>query len=97
MIAMIGSDGNQTRWALMFALATIIFYEMAVNRKLDIAENHTKVGGFVPNWVRTLTLVMTIGALIAMFWVSVGRYHQTIHPREHIQGISSPASELIAE
>lgn len=97
MIAMIGSDGNQTRWALMFAVATIIFYEMAVNRKLDIAENHTKVGGFVPNWVRTLTLVMTIGALIGMFWVSVGRYHQTIHPREHIQGISSPASELIAE
>jgi arginine:agmatine antiporter len=97
MIAMIGSDGNQTRWALMFALATIIFYEMAVNRKLDIAENHAKVGGFVPNWVRTLTLVMTIGALVAMFWLSVGRYRQTIHPREHIQGISSPASELIAE
>lgn len=97
MIAMIGSDGNQTRWALMFAVATIIFYEMAVNRKLDIAENHAKVGGFVPNWVRTLTLVMTIGALIAMFWLSVGRYRQTIHPREHIQGISSPASELIAE
>ena len=97
MVAMIGSDGNQTRWALMFAVATIIFYEMAVNRKLDIAENHAKVGGFVPSWVRTLTLVMTIGALVAMFWISVGRHRQTIHPREHIQGISSPASELIAE
>ena len=81
----------------MFAVATIIFYEMAVNRKLDIAENHAKVGGFVPSWVRSLTLIMTIGALVAMFWVSVGRHRQAVHPREHIQGISSTASELIAE
>lgn len=74
MAAMIGSDAAQTRWALMFVISTIIFYEMAVNRKLDMKEQHIKPGGCVPRWVRWLTLVMTIVALVAMFWVSVGRY-----------------------
>lgn len=74
MAAMIGSDAAQTRWALMFVISTIIFYEMAVNRKLDMKEQHIKPGGCVPRWVRWLTLVMTIVALAAMFWVSVGRY-----------------------
>lgn len=74
MIAMIGSDAQQTRWALMFVIATIIFYELAVNRKLDIEEQHIRPGGCVPCWVRHLTLIVTIAALAAMFWVSVGRY-----------------------
>ncbi len=73
MIAMIGSDGNQTRWALMFAIATIIFYELALNRKQDMKENKTRPGGFVPWWVRYLTLLITIVALVAMFWVSIGK------------------------
>lgn len=95
MIAMVGSDPDQTRWALMFAVSTIIFYELSLNRKLDIEQKNIKPGGFVPAWVRHLTLIMTIGALVGMFWVSVGKRHQIIHPREHIQGISSPASEII--
>lgn len=74
MAAMIGSDAAQTRWALMFVISTIIFYEMAVNRKLDMKEQNIKPGGCVPRWVRWLTLAMTIVALAAMFWVSVGRY-----------------------
>lgn len=90
MWAMIGSDGEQTRWALMFTISTIIFYELSVNRKLDIKEHHIKPGGFVPSWVRHLTLIVTILALIAMFWVSVGKYdNQRIHPREHMHGITS--------
>ena len=96
MVAMVGSNGEQTRWALMFAVATIIFYEMSVSRKLDIAEGKIETGGLLPNWVDTLTLIMTIGALAAMFWVSIGKDHTTpIHPREHIQGISSTASEIV--
>lgn len=80
--AMIGSDPEQTRWALMFVISTIIFYELSVNRKLDIKEKHIKPGGCVPAWVRYLTLTMTILALIAMFWVSIGRYNNTkIHSR----------------
>lgn len=90
MWAMIGSDGEQTRWALMFTISTIIFYELSVNRKLDIKESHIKPGGFVPRWVRHFTLIVTILALIAMFWVSVGQYHnQRIQPREHMHGITS--------
>lgn len=93
MAAMIGSDSQQTRWALMFVISTIIFYEMAVNRKLDIKEQHIRPGGCVPCWVRYLTLAMTVLALIAMFWISVGRYdNQVIHTREHIPGITSTAN-----
>ena len=80
--AMIGSNSEQTRWALMFVISTIIFYELSVNRKLDIKEHHIKPGGFVPWWVRWLTLGITVAALIAMFWVSIGRYrHTEVHPR----------------
>lgn len=90
MWAMIGSDGQQTRWALMFTISTIIFYELSVDRKLDIKESHIKPGGFVPRWVRHFTLIVTILALIAMFWVSVGsQNNQRIQPREHMHGITS--------
>ena len=90
MSAMIGSDGEQTRWALMFVICTIIFYELSINRKIDIAEHHIKPGGFVPAWVRHLTLLITIGALVVMFWISVGRHdNQQIRPREHIHGITT--------
>ena len=83
MAAMIGSDSEQTRWALMFVISTIIFYEMAVNRKLDIKEQHIRPGGCVPCWVRYLTLLMTILALVAMFWISVGQsQNPQIHTRE---------------
>ena len=74
LTAMIGSDPEQTRWALMFVISTIIFYELSVNRKLDIQEKHIKPGGCVPSWVRHLTLIVTVLALVAMFWVSVGDY-----------------------
>ncbi len=82
MAAMIGSNAQQTRWALMFVISTIIFYEMAVNRKLDMQEKDIRPGGCVPCWVRHLTLFMTIIALVAMFWVSVGKYDSAdLHSR----------------
>ena len=34
----------------MFVISTVIFYELAVSRKLDIKENHIKPGGCVPFW-----------------------------------------------
>ena len=89
MAAMIGSDPSQTRWALMFVISTVIFYELAVSRKLDIKENHIKPGGCVPFWVRWLVLIVTILALVAMFWISVGRYHtSSLHTRGHVQIIN---------
>ncbi len=74
LTAMIGSDPAQTRWALMFMVSTIIFYELSVNRKLDMKEQHIKPGGCVPSWVRYLTLLVTIGALVLMFFVSIDKY-----------------------
>lgn len=73
--AMIGSNSEQTRWALIFVISTIIFYELSVNRKIEIRETHVKPGGCcVPRWVRYMTLTIMIAALIAMFWVSVSDY-----------------------
>lgn len=75
LAAMIGSNSEQTRWALIFVISTIIFYELSVNRKIEIKEKHLKPGGCcVPRWVRYLTLAVTIAALIGMFWLSVGDY-----------------------
>lgn len=90
MAAMIGSDAGQTRWALMFVISTVIFYELALNRKEDIEEHHASIGGKVPGWVRYLTLIVTIAALIGTFWVSVGRHSgMLIRAREYMHGISS--------
>lgn len=78
LAAMIGSDPEQTRWALIFVISTIIFYELSVNRKIEMKEDHIKPGGRAARWVRWFTLAVTILALIAMFWVSIGRYRTDI-------------------
>ncbi len=94
MIAMIGSDGNQTRWALMFAISSVIFYELAVNRQLEITEKHLKPGGRGPCCMRYLTFGVTVVALILMFWVSVGRHkNQEIHPRAPIPALTETGAE----
>lgn len=90
LIAMIGSNSEQTRWALMFVIATIIFYELAVNRKLEIKESNIKPGGIVPAWVRYLTLLITVIALAAMFWISIGQYRAArLHPRVQIPALTT--------
>lgn len=43
----------------------------------------------MPFWVRWLVLIVTILALVAMFWISVGRYHtSSLHTRGHVQIIN---------
>lgn len=74
MWAMIGSNGEETRWALMFALACVIFYELIYSRHMDVQDNKVKPGGQVARWVNVLTLTITILALVAMFWVSIGKH-----------------------
>lgn len=70
MAAMIGSDPAQTRWALMFVIATVIFYELAENRQWEMKKHDKKIHCVVPVWVRYLTLAVTIAALVIMFWIS---------------------------
>jgi arginine:agmatine antiporter len=72
MIALIGSDGEQTRWSLVFVISTIVFFSASITRKRDIEEKHLHPGGRAPYWVRYLALGVTIVALIAMFWLSIG-------------------------
>lgn len=92
--AMIGSNSEQTRWALIFVISTIIFYELSVNRKIEIREKRLKPGGCcVPRWVRYFTLAVTIAALVAMFWVSVGDYSsQRINKFINTSAISKTAN-----
>ncbi len=70
MAAMIGSDPSQTRWALMFVIATVIFYELSENRQLEMAGKNEKITCVVPRWIRHITLLVTIAALILTFWIS---------------------------
>jgi arginine:agmatine antiporter len=71
--AMIGSDGAQTRWSLIFVITTIVFYSAAISRQRHIEESGQHPGGRTPHWIRHVSLAITIIALIAMYWVSVGR------------------------
>src|SRR5690606_14699615 len=66
--ALVGSDGNQTRWALIFVVTTIVFYALALNHKRDVEAGTVKTGGSAPRWLRYVTLAITIGALALMFW-----------------------------
>lgn len=86
MIAMIGSDPEQTRWALMFVISTIIFYELAEHRQWEMQKRNKSVRCVVPSWVRGLTLLVTIAALIATFWVSLGDEQDlTWHEKGHFR------------
>lgn len=77
LIALIGSDGSQTRWSLIFVIATIVLYSTAITRKRDIEEGHVKVGGISPIWIRWITLGVTIAVLAVTFWLTVEEEHST--------------------
>lgn len=79
MTALVGSDGSQVRWSLIFVLATIIFYSAAITRKRDIEEGRSVVGGVSPVWVRWVSLAITVAVLFVTFWLTVE--HHPAHPR----------------
>ncbi|MDR1732371.1 MAG: arginine/agmatine antiporter [Synergistaceae bacterium] len=100
--AMVGSDGQQTRWSLIFVIATIVFYAMALNHKRDVEEGHLRPEGPVPGWVKYFVLTAFVVALAVMFWVSVGRHEDLkLHRRGHVTPVtqvtqqqdSTPASQ----
>lgn len=72
--ALIGSDGEQTRWSLIFVISTMVFYSLAFNHKRDIEQGKAKVGGIAPRWIRSITFVIMVIALISFFWLSVGQH-----------------------
>jgi arginine:agmatine antiporter len=79
MAAMIGSDPTQTRWALMFGVATVIFYQLAETRRFAHQNGGEKSKCPMPSWISGLTLMMTVAALIASFWVSFADEDHWIH------------------
>lgn len=86
--ALVGSDGEQTRWSLIFVIATIIFYSAAITRKREITEHHVHPGGISPRWVRYATVTIVIIVLAATFWLSVGNHKDLIlHRKARIPGI----------
>ncbi len=72
--ALVGSDGQQTRWSLIFVIATMVFYAVALTHKREVEEHKVSVGGHAPRWIRYATLAITIVALALMFWQSVGKH-----------------------
>jgi len=72
--AIVGSDGQLTRWSLIFVIATVIFYELSINATRRIEEQGVHPGGVSPAWVRYASLALTLIALAVMFWISVGRH-----------------------
>lgn len=89
MLALVGSDGNQTRWSLIFVISTIVFYTLAINRQHEMEAQHSRPGGVSPRWVRYFTLAVTIVALAGMFWLSVGR-HDDLQIRGREQVFETP-------
>lgn len=91
--ALVGSDGEQTRWSLIFVVSTLVFYTAAITRKREIEEGHLRPGGPAPSWVRKVTVAMTILALILMFWFSMGNHHGlTLFTRSPPPAITAPAN-----
>ncbi|WHI53452.1 arginine/agmatine antiporter [Microbulbifer sp. MLAF003] len=74
LIALVGSNAQQTRWSLIFVITTVIFYALILNRRRSVEEKHLLPGGPEPAWVHYFTLTVTIGALCIFFWISVGQY-----------------------
>jgi arginine:agmatine antiporter len=72
LTALVGSDGDQTRWSLIFVVSTIVFYSISVTRKRHIAEAHLHPGGASTPLVLWFSMGAVILALAAMFYVSVG-------------------------
>lgn len=88
MAAMIGSDPAQTRWALMFVIFTIILYETSVNRQLEMEGKNQKITCVVPAWVRHLTLLATIAALVLTFFISFkDETNLKLHMKSHFPAV----------
>ncbi|QIL91821.1 arginine/agmatine antiporter [Microbulbifer sp. SH-1] len=90
LMALVGSDGGQTRWSLIFVISTIVFYALTLNRKREVQELHHLPEGPAPKWVRYLTLTVTIGALVVFFWISVGQMKETKLNEREPQPIERP-------
>lgn len=54
-----------------FVIATIVLYSAAITRKREIEEGLAHTGGVSPQWVRWLTLAVTVAVLAVTFWLSV--------------------------
>lgn len=93
LAALLGSDGEQTRWSLIFVIATIVFYSVALNRKREIEEQHIHPGGISPRWVRYAALTITIVMLAATFWFSVGQTRMNIRHRVMRPGILTQTTD----
>ena len=97
MVALVGSDGEQTRWSLIFVIATIVFYSVSITRKRDLEEKHLRPGGSAPVWVRYLALGVTMAALAVMFWLSVGRRDDlNLRPREEVPASAGQSAYQMA-
>jgi len=75
-----------------------VFYELSINRQREIEETHVHPGGRSPRWVRYLALGVTIVALVATFWISVGQHEAArLHARSPAASAGIPATQQTGE
>ncbi len=75
MTALVGSDGTQTRWSLIFVIATIVLYSAAITRKFEIEEGRIHTGGISPQWIRWVSFAVTVLVLAVTFLLTVEGGH----------------------
>lgn len=66
--ALISSNPSQTRWSLIFVVATMPLYSVAITR-LHHGKSQCGIPGSSPDWIKWLTLVATIAVLCVTFWL----------------------------
>lgn len=71
LLSLVSSNPSQTRWSLIFVIASIVFYSAAITRRREMDEGLLRAGGIAPGWVRWLTLAVTIALLILTFIFTV--------------------------
>jgi len=100
--ALVGSDGEQVRWSLIFVIATVVFYSAAVTRQRRIEESGVRPGGEAGAMSRYLAVGMIIAAIAAFFFASSrGEFeHKRLLQREPAppvteQAVSTPEVEAV--
>lgn len=79
LIALAGSNASQTRWGLLFVVATIIFYSTAITRMRDFTKNQELPSKLCGGEIRWLTLAVIIALLVVLLWLTVEGSPQTRH------------------
>lgn len=79
LIALAGSNASQVRWALLFVLATIVFYSATITRLRELKAGAGQLGKTCGGQIRWLALAVILGLLSILLWLTVEGSEQLRH------------------